>query len=456
MNNLLLSAVLAVTLANISSAQLLDSKEIEKETSRFRPLTHGGHVRVRPTARPNIVLILGDDMGVDLMGTYAEGAAPPCTPALDSLAANGLLFRNAWTNPVCSPTRAAIMTGRYGFRTGIGTALTGNQSGLLLSETTLPDLLVDYETACVGKWHLAGGQSDLHPNAVGFDNYAGGINGGVGDYESWNKTVNGMTASTSTYATTDTANDGIAAIHAMSEPWFLYMNFNAPHTPFHMPPSDLCPASLCANASCESLGGNPSNPDLAKAMVEALDQELARFFDALAQEDPNAIVIFMGDNGTAGQAIEAPFASNHGKGTVYEGGVNVPFIVSGPDVAVGESQALISSVDLFATIAELAGYSSAAEDSISIVPILADPQLSTRLMVFSETFTPNAPFVATRHDRAIFDGRYKLIRKLSSMDEFYDLSVDPYETNNLIPGLTGPQQQARQAMRAELVAIGVD
>ncbi|MFT5286828.1 MAG: arylsulfatase B, partial [Planctomycetota bacterium] len=357
---------------------------------------------------------------------------------------------------VCSPTRAALMTGRYGFRTGIGTALTGNSDGLLLTETTLPQVLSGYDTSAVGKWHLGGGQDDLHPNAVGFGYFAGVMGGGLPNYEAWNKTTNGVTNSTTTYATTDTANEGILAINTMQEPWFLYMNFNAPHTPLHVPPTELCSTAFCFAPTCNNLGMNPSSPDLAKAMVEALDTELSRFLDALDQVDPDAYVIFMGDNGTAGQNNEPPFASNHAKGTVYEGGLNVPFIVRGPGVAIGESQALICSTDLFATIAELAGYDTFAEDSVSMVPIFGAPELSMRSFVYSETFTPNAPAVATRHDRAIFDGRYKLIRKLNTQPEFYDLLMDEFETNNLIPGLTPPQQQARAAMMAELVALGVN
>jgi len=457
MKSLLLPLLVAAALPAVSAAQVQKSPFTEPDQRRLQPQHVAGYPGTRPTnPRPNIVLILADDMGVDLTSTYAEGTSPACTPAIDSLAANGMLFRNAWTNPVCSPTRAAIMTGRYGFRTGIGTALTGQSTGLLLSETTLPEVLEDYESTVVGKWHLAGGQDDLHPNATGFDHFAGVLTGGLGNYFQWNKTVNGITNQTTTYATTDTANEGIAAITTMAEPWFLYMNFNAPHTPFHVPPAPLCPTPFCPNPFCDNLGANPSSPDLAKAMVEALDYELARFLDALAGVDPNAWVIFMGDNGTPAQASEAPFASNHAKGSVYEGGVNVPFIVRGPGAVVGETAALICSTDLFATIAELAGYQTSAEDSVSMVPVFSTPELSMRSILYTEIFAPNSPMVVTRHDRAVFDGRYKLIRRIGVMDQFYDLQVDPFETDNLIPGLTQVQAQARQALRAELVALGVD
>ena len=181
-----------------------------------------------PAAPPNLVLILADDLGVDLLAAYGEGAAPPCTPNLDQLAAGGLLFRNAWASPVCTPSRAQILTGRYGFRTGGG----GNQpgTGLPLDETTLPEMLSGYSSAALGKWGVGSGLGSSHPNDSGFDHYAGGIGGGLSDYFSWSKTTNGTSATSATYATSDTADEAILAAQSLPQPWFLYVSFNAPHT----------------------------------------------------------------------------------------------------------------------------------------------------------------------------------------------------------------------------------
>ncbi len=147
---------------------------------------------------PNIVLLIADDFGVDLMGAYAEGASPACTQNVDALAAEGLLFRNAWANPTCSPTRAALLTGKHAFRTGIGGPAGGQDDGLLPAEITLPEVLTGYHNVALGKWHLHGNQGDFHPNITGFDHYAGGLRGGIPNYFQWRKTVNGQSSAVST------------------------------------------------------------------------------------------------------------------------------------------------------------------------------------------------------------------------------------------------------------------
>jgi arylsulfatase A-like enzyme len=125
---------------------------------------------------PNILVIMADDFGVDQVGVYAEGDAT-CTPNIDNLASEGMLFRNAYTNPVCKPSRASIVTGQFGFRTGIGNP--GRDGELDPNEVTIADLLPQYRTAFLGKWHL-GGQDPNHPNLVGFDDFAGSLGGGRG------------------------------------------------------------------------------------------------------------------------------------------------------------------------------------------------------------------------------------------------------------------------------------
>ncbi|MGK0480379.1 MAG: arylsulfatase B [Planctomycetota bacterium] len=409
-----------------------------------------------PAPRPNIIVLIADDFGVDVMGAYAEGQSPACTSNVDELAMQGLLFRNAWANPTCSPTRAAVLTGRQGFRTGVGGPLSNMDAGLSLAETTLPEMLAGYSSAAVGKWHLSGNQGDLHPNASGFDDFAGVIRGVVPDYFQWRKTINGQSSQTMTYATTDTADEAIAAITSLPEPWLTYVSFNAPHTPFHAPPTAACPASPCPGSLCGNLPTNPTPAQYVKAMSEAMDQEIGRVLAVLDVVDPNAYVIFMGDNGTARQATELPFDRNHAKGTMYEGGVNVPLVIRGPGIRPGECQALVSVVDLYATIAELARIRTATEDSVSMVPYFRDAGLSLRDTVYSESFSPNGgslPFAS--HGRAVRDERYKLIRNTGQADEFYDLVADPFETTNLAPSLSPVEQAAYDRLVARLVALGV-
>jgi len=128
--------------------------------------------------QPNIVIVIADDFGVDQVAAYGEGVTA-CTPNIDRLASEGMLFRNAWTNPVCTPSRASIWTGKHAFRVGVGSP--GRGAVLDLAETTMADILPNYRTAYAGKWHLGGNDAD-HPNLAGLDDFAGGLGGGVRDY----------------------------------------------------------------------------------------------------------------------------------------------------------------------------------------------------------------------------------------------------------------------------------
>ena len=411
--------------------------------------------RVAKPITPNILLVLGDDMGNDLLGAYGEAPNPPCTPTLDQLAAEGVLFRNAFTNPTCSPTRAQVLTGRHGFRTGIGFPITPMGVALDLAETTLPEILPGYDSGAIGKWHLgnnAGG--NFNPNMTGFAHFAGSLRGQVPDYFNWTKTVNGQSSNTTTYATTDTADEAISAILTLQEPWFLYVNFNAPHTPAHVPPSNLC---ACPSGYCSNLGGGSTVADRIKAATEAMDAEFGRILATLDAVDPGALVVFLGDNGTAGQATQFPYQAAHAKGTVYEQGINVPLIIRGRGVAAYECDALVSSSDLFATFVDLAGASVSAEDSISLRPYFQPGTPSLRTTIYAEIFQPNGPGPYTLHDRCLRSARYKLIRHMAAPDEFYDMLIDPLESNDLFPAL-GPGSSGwdeYQALDAELVAMGV-
>lgn len=411
-----------------------------------------------PTPSQNIVLVLADDMGVDLVNVYGEAPNPPCTPNLDQLAAGGLLFRNAWASPVCSATRAQVLTGRHGFRTGVGDVLTPMNPGLALTEVTIPEVLSGYASAALGKWHLHGNLGLFHPLDSGFDRYAGAIAGQVPDYFAWTKTIDGVSASSSVYATTDTADEAIFSAQTLTEPWFLYVNFNAPHVPLHTPPSSLCPSSSCTTSYCATNPPSPTVPDGTKALVEALDTEFGRMLSALRVIDPEVMVFFMGDNGTSAMASQSPFLGSHAKDTLYEGGVNVPFIVQGPGVATGECAALVSATDLHKTIAELAGRVSSAEDSVSLVPYFANPaHASIRASVYAETFQPIGGPPFTSHVRAVRNERFKLIRETGAADELYDLQVDPFEASDLYPPTPGSLAETNyDTLVAELVALGVD
>ncbi|MFN0241884.1 MAG: sulfatase-like hydrolase/transferase [Planctomycetota bacterium] len=408
--------------------------------------------------RPNIVFILADDLGVDMVGAYGKSASAPCTANIDALAAEGLLFQRAWSNPLCSPTRAQILTGRHGFRTGIGTVVGPYTKGLQVSETTIPERLAGYDTTYVGKWHLSGALGDLHPNESGFGHFAGFVHGAVQSYFNWGKVVDGVGAVCFTYATVEITNEAIAAIDRMQEPWFLYVAYNAPHSPFQIPPAHLCPGTGCV---CTSIPSFRNFPKKARAATEAMDEEIGRLLAALDARDPEAYVIFTADNGTSPDVCEPPYLPSHAKGTVYEGGVNVPLVVRGPNVVHGECHALVSLVDVFATVLELGRAprmlpGDEPNDSVSMVPYFTDPTRALRATVYAEFFTPNGRAPHAVHRRAVRDVRYKLIRANGAPDELYDLALDPFETNNRLPSAMAEELAAYDALALELEALGVD
>jgi len=144
------------------------------------------------TGTPNILLIIADDMGKDATAGFSEGSLKPNTPNLDQLKAEGLMFNNLWVNPTCSPTRAAIITGKYGYRTAVKWA----NDELSSSEKILQQYINEtsdnaYQTAVIGKWHLSGENPGFNPEDLGMDHYAGLVRGGVQDYYQWQLTEDG-------------------------------------------------------------------------------------------------------------------------------------------------------------------------------------------------------------------------------------------------------------------------
>lgn len=421
----------------------------------------------------NVLLVIADDLGVDRVGAYEESADPGRTPHIDALAAEGVLFRNAWAHPICSPTRAAMLTGRHPFRTGVGAVfkdkmVPGNPMGgtnepfsFSPGAVSLP-LLVgrasggSYATAALGKWHLAAaGEAMGHPLQCGFDLSSGSLFN-LDDYYEFPKAVNDAGVLVSKYATVDTTDDAIASVHSLPEPWFVWLAYNAPHVPVHEPPAEL---------HSYELSGHPigDQVDYTKAMIEALDTEIGRLFMAMGPDLlARTNVVFVGDNGTAPGAVEPPLTPETAKSSVYEGGVNVPLIVAGPavDYPGRECAALVHAADLWATVLELTGSQPPADeevDSVSLVPYLADPgQESIREHVYSERFYPNGFGPYELYRRAIRDERYKLVHLVPEQEEhLFDLEQDPYEQSDLLEGtLTLAQAGAYERLWAHMDAMG--
>jgi len=384
-------------------------------------------------AAPNILLVIADDMGVDVSPCYDIGNNPASMPHLEELCASGMVFDNAYAAPTCSPTRAMIMTGKYGFATGVGGVITGrNNVSLSPDETSLFDVLnqTGYASAVVGKWHLAEASEALnHPASLGVKDYYGIITGGIKDYYRWEAVENGKTSAVEGYATTVLTDRAAQWIGEQSSPWFLWLAYNAPHTPFHAPPADL-----------HSYGDLPTDRRSIKqdrttyynAALEALDTEMGRLLASMPDDvRNNTIVMFVGDNGTPGQLGGRLYGSRGTKGGIFEGGTHVPLIVSGHGVQTGRSDVLVGVVDLFATISSLAGSQANADHSIDFSPVLTGGE-GTRAYAYVEHFSNEAPRGSGTHGFAIRDDRYKLVEVDGQSQMLFDLQSDPFEQRDLL------------------------
>ncbi|MFK7947775.1 MAG: sulfatase-like hydrolase/transferase [Saprospiraceae bacterium] len=398
-----------------------------------------------PETKPNILLIIADDMGKDATNGYSEGNIKPNTPNIDKIKNDGLTFNNVWTNPTCSPTRSAIITGKYGYRTGVKWA--GDE--LDASENILHNYINEitgnaYATAVVGKWHLSS-FNNFNPEILGLDYYAGLIRGNVQDYYDWRLTEDGVGNFNTNYITevfTDLAKDWV---NTQTKPWFLWLAYNAPHTPFHVPPNNM-----------HSQGNLPDYVDgmdetpYYMAAIEALDFQIGELMKSMTEEElNNTIIIFIGDNGTPNQVAQSPYSFSKAKGSLYQGGVNVPMFVSGKGVTrTGSDNSLIVSTDLFSTIAQLAGSTTTEiHDSKSFKSLLT---MESTHRDFQYTERDNG----TDDAWTISDGEYKLIVNANGNNEFYHLTNDPYENNNLENGtLTNVEISAKAALQAELMEI---
>jgi len=414
-------------------------------------LTRPGDPACTEPVSPNILLVIADDLGLDASNPYGISERGPTTPVLDGLADAGLVFENVWSNPTCSPTRAGILTGKYGSRTGVmevGDVLS-------TSETSLQSYIRDrlpgkYADAVIGKWHLGPmGNSDTHPAEMGISHFAGILGGALDDYELWELTVNGEQSIETEYATSKLADLAAEWISQQDQPWFLWLAFNAPHTPFHLPPADLHSQVLPGTA------GDIADDPLPYyfAAIEAMDTEIGRVLDSMSAESrANTIIIFLGDNGTPARVAQAPFSRRKAKDSLYQGGINVPLFVTGPGIErKGERErALVNTTDLFSTIAALAGVNVAVvNDSWPFTDLLARQDEHARQFLYSEMASENV------ESWAVSDGEYKLIETESGAQEFYQLTTDPYENDELISQGRAPQEVV-DALRSLAGAIRLD
>lgn len=466
--------------------------------------------------QPNFLVLVADDLGTESLAAYGFGDPTAVTPNLDALARDGLLIHGFWAQPTCSPTRAAIMTGRYAFRTGVRTALMADWAGLGVSEPpqkpetapkevdfspagplpagqflalqrmtgpggtapppaagpspdeymlplALKDLPTPYATAAFGKWHLGTASNGLaeHPRVAGFDHYSGFPFGGPGSYFAWHHIVNGELSEDRGYADQRTVDDAAGWINAQGDDaWFAWVSFANPHTPVHLPPVELL-VSDARRLDANTVTIDNTQPYFL-AQVEAMDTLIGQLLGRISQDVLQCTyVIFLGDNGTViWDDPPSPRDPNKVKGTPYEGAVNVPLIVSGPGIRAGQEKRVIGhAVDLFATIIELAG-GDAAElvpanmrlDSVSLMGVLLDDDAEGPR---SWAFAEQA-LGPSAHD-LIRNKDYKLIVDLNSgEEELFHLAGDPHETSPLpLGGLSEPERRNYNELKrtyAELLA----
>jgi arylsulfatase B len=436
------------------------SKSKPSKTTKSKPkptMTKTTVAGTKSAATPNILFVLADDLGVDASPCYPSfGSVKPKMPNVERLCQEGVVFDNTTASPVCSPSRAAALTGKYGFRTSVGTV----DDVLGAEETTVLDLVATaptpYANAVIGKWHLGARGDATHPQKLGAQYFDGFLSGTVQDYSSWQRVTQGQMTASSTYTTTAFTDSAIAWTSKQTKPWLLWLAYNAPHAPFHLPPANLL-SKPTPNGAPADIRENPRQYYMAS--LEALDNELGRLLRSLPPATRNnTVVMFMGDNGTPGRVIQAPFAAETSKGTVAEGGVHMPLIVAGAGVTDKgkRSAALVNGVDVHATIAALTGAKTAGPiDGVSFAAQLTDAAApGSRSYAYTELFgeqeTGTATGTATTtlatprrragaggnatevNVWAVRDVRYKLVHDVSAgTDQLFDLQMDPSEVSPL-------------------------
>jgi arylsulfatase A-like enzyme len=434
----------------------------------------------------NVLILLADDMGVDKVKAYGITATNLHTPNVDALAASGMRFDNAWATPLCASTRAALQTGRHVRRTGHGgnASTTTKPTELDPGQTTLAEVtalssMFTYDLSYVGKWHLSTYESPsntLGPTIQGWKYFAGSLGNlsmwegpepeGKPGYFLWQKVdTTGAYKANDTYATIDTTDEAIARFGVLTEPWVMQVAYNAAHAPFELPPAELITGELASDGDTRKIQ---------RQIVEALDTEIGRLLAALPEDvRSRTTIVFLGDNGTGSVASEPEIDENRAKGSVYEPGVRVPFIVQGPLVAVpgSVSTALVSVVDVWPTLVDIVGADVSgltavldpnvplAIDGESLLPLFADPTLPTgREILYAEQFSPLGPGPYHRDLRAVRDDKYKLVYDaIFDEEQFFEFTPgDTDEGLDLLPcPMTAEQQAAHTRLRArmdELVA----
>ncbi|MFZ5828500.1 MAG: sulfatase [Planctomycetota bacterium] len=435
---------------------------------------------------PNIVFILADDLGWADLGCY--GADLHETPHIDRLARQGVRFTQAYAMSVCSPTRAATLTGKHAARLHITVWREGSvgreneadrsqrkllspvsEHDLPHAETTLAELLAaqGYLTFHVGKWHLGG--PDHYPEAQGFDVNIGGTHWGAPNTFFWPfrggenypefRYVPGLgLGKPGEYLTDRLAGEAIRLIdEAGDRPFFLNLWFHNPHTPIEGKPelvehyrAKLTPEMKHQNAEYA-------------AMVHSLDENVGRVLDHLDRRGlaERTLMVFTSDNGGFVNNYRGTQVTNNaplrsGKGSLYEGGIRVPLVVRFPGVTVagGQCDEPVLCTDHYRTLAEASGADgSAGMDGVSLLPLLRDPTArldrSSLFFHYPHYYQTTTPVSAVRH------GQFKLLEYFETGSvELYNLESDPGETRDLAAEQPAQAAKLRELLRRWREEVG--
>jgi len=412
----------------------------------------GSFAWVDASLKPNIMIILVDDWAhSDLQAVRSDDSPWNDLPVIDSLAARGQSWNHFYAQPLCNQTRQSLIFGRY-----IGT-YSGSICAAPTSDTppaSTPSIAsrlksAGYRTAAFGKWHVvpnpnADEPREQVPAAYGFDDWrafnASNLAGHCGSngYSDWLRVDDGKGVQTSEYHTTAVANAARAWWEATEGSKFAYVCFQAPHSPFHMPPRELLPEGYPEATEAR---------DQYEAMLVAMDHAIGRLLEVVDLEQ--TFVLLLGDNGTPPSATrpgdQAPVRA---KGSVFEDGVHVPLIVVGPGIAPGQTEALGHVVDLMATVAEL-GASGDPEppltDSRSLAPVFFQPETRVRDHVICDKGSALARIMRGKRSQrkvaVVYQSKAKgpLLKGIWSLtsgnkqtsESFYDLQADPGEETEL-------------------------
>jgi arylsulfatase A-like enzyme len=385
------------------------------------------HAKDTPLSKPNIIYLLADDLGSRDVGWRNPAIK---TPHLDQLAKRGATLEQYYVQPVCSPTRAAFLTGRYPYRYGFQTGVVRPwaQYGLPLEERLLPQALKEagYQTAISGKWHLGHISADYLPTKRGFDQQYGHYNGAL-DYFThvrdggfdWHR--NDKISRDEGYSTTLIGNEAARVIRERdkAKPLFLYVPFNGVHSPHQVPESYL-----------EKYPDLKGNRRTYAAMITALDDAVGKIVEALESEKlaENTLIVFSSDNGGPNPGKLSDNGSlRAGKGTIYEGGVRVAAFATWPArIKPGSAiQAPLHISDWYPTLLKLTGApqeQKLAVDGRDILPVLTGSDAAAEREIILN---------ATPTGGAIRSGDWKLVLAGKGGAELYNLSSDLSEKQDL-------------------------